>query len=139
MVLRVPTVALAALFSAIVVALSAMSVGVSFTGVTVRTKVCAALVSTPLLAVPPSSTATTDTVAVPLASAAEVKVSVPLASSAGWALKSALLVLVTVKLTDCEDSFAGPDEMVVATLGMLCAPASSKTSTVKAGAGPSEV
>ena len=134
--LRVPTVALAALFSAIVVALSAMSVGVSLTAVTVMAKVCAALVFTPPLAVPPSSTATTDTVAEPKALAAGVKVSVPLASTAGWALKIALLVLVTVKLTFCEGSFA---KMLVATLAMLCAPASSKISTEKAAKVPSEV
>src|SRR6516225_5734194 len=46
--------------------------GASFTGVTVIVNVCGALVSTPPLAVPPSSWARTVTVAHPLASGAGV-------------------------------------------------------------------
>ena len=91
------------------------AVGASFTGVTVIVKVCAALVATPPLAVPPESAATTVTVAVPLAFAAGVKVSVPLALIAGCTLKRALALFVTVKLTVCVDSFVGPELMAVAT------------------------
>ena len=54
------------------------------------------LVSTPPLAVPPLSWATTVTVALPKALAAGVKVSVPLVLIAGWALKRLLLLFVTV-------------------------------------------
>ena len=60
-----------------------MTTGASFTAVTVMVKVCAALVSTPLLAVLPLSSAMTVTVAVPLELAAGVKVSVPAALIAG--------------------------------------------------------
>jgi hypothetical protein len=67
--------------------------------VIVTVKVCAALVATPLLAVPPESCIVTVTVALPLAFAAGVNVSVPLALIDGWALKRALLLFVTVKLT----------------------------------------
>ena len=62
-------------------------------------KVWAALVSAPLLSTPPVSCAVTVTVAVPFAFAAGVKVSVPSAARAGWALKRALALFVTVKLT----------------------------------------
>jgi hypothetical protein len=90
-------------------------VGASFTAETVMTKVCAALVSTPPLAVPPESCIVTDTVAVPFAFAAGVKVSVPLALIAGCTLKRALLLFVTVKLTVCVDSSAGPELMALTT------------------------
>ena len=49
-----------------------MKLGASLTAVTVIVKVCVALVSTPPLAVPPSSVIVTVTVAVPLALAAGV-------------------------------------------------------------------
>ena len=80
--------------------------------VVVMANVCAALVFTPPLAVPPSSCATTVIVAVPVVGPA-VNVSVPLLLMAGCTAKSALLVFVTMKLTVCEDSF-GPGEMLVA-------------------------
>ena len=102
----------------------AASVGASLTAVTVIVKVCAALVSTPG-EVPPLSTAKPVTVATPLALAAGVKVRVPAVLMAGWTLNSALLLFVTVKLTVCADSFAGPAEMLVAKLATVCAPASS--------------
>ena len=78
-------------------------------------KVCAALVSTPPLAVVPLSWVVTDTVAVPLAFAAGVKVSVPLALIAGCTLKRALLLFVTVKLTVWDDSFVGPELIALTT------------------------
>ena len=53
------------------------------TAVIVIVNVCGADVSTPPLAVPPSSCATTVTVAVPLAFGAEVYVSVPFEATAG--------------------------------------------------------
>ena len=57
------------------------------------------LVATPPFAVPPESWAVTVTVASPTTFKAGVKVSVPLALIAGWALKRALLVFVTLRLT----------------------------------------
>ena len=104
-----------------------VSVGASFDAISVIINVCAALVATPPLAVPPVSWAITVTVAVPLAFAAGVKVSVPPALMAGWALKRALVVFVTVKLTVCADSSAGPAEMLAAKPLWVCAPASSAT------------
>ena len=104
-------------------------VGASAIAVTVMVKVCAAVVATPPLAVPPSSWAVTVTVALPLAFAAGVKVSVPLALIAGWALKRALWVFVRVKLIVCVDSFVGPADRLVAKPLWVCAPASSATVT----------
>ena len=90
--------------------------GASFTFVTLSVNVCAALVSTPPLSVPPSSCARTVTVAEPKAFAAGVKVNVPSAAIAGWLLNSALLSFETRKSTTCVDSSAGPAEMLVAKL-----------------------
>ena len=109
--------------------------GASFRLLTVRVKVCAALVSTPLLAVPPSSCAMTVTVAEPKALAAGVKVSVPPVLTTGWLLKSALLSFVTVKLTTCDDSFAGPAEMLVTAKARVFAPESSHATTPPATPG----
>ena len=89
---------------------------------TVMVKVCAALVSTPPLAVPPLSCAFTVTVATPFAMRAGVKVSVPSTPIAGWVLKSALLLFVTRKLTAWPDSFAGPARMFAAKTGTDCSP-----------------
>ena len=79
----VPTVAFAALFSARLLADSAMSVGASFTDVTVMVKVLDALVSTLPSAMPPLSWTAIVTVAEPFALLAGVKVRVPLAATAG--------------------------------------------------------
>ena len=71
-----------------------VTVGGSFTGVMVRVKALVAR-SMPPLSVPPSSCATTVTIAVPFALAAGVKVSVPLEFTVGSTAKSALLLVVT--------------------------------------------
>src|SRR5262249_60560878 len=68
----------------------------------------------PPLAVPPSSGATTVTIALPKASGAGVKVSLPVASTAGCALNRPLLSLVTLKLTVWPLSSAGPGLTAVA-------------------------
>ena len=105
--------------------MASATTGASFTGVTVRRKVCGALVSTPLLFVPPLSCAMTVTVAVPVAFVAGVKVSVPLAASAGGTLKRASLLLVTVK-----ESVWVPPSLSLRLLAKpltVCAPASSAT------------
>src|SRR5258706_168697 len=91
-----------------------VKLGASLTGVMVMVNVCAAEVSTPPFAVPPSSCATTATVAVPKASGAAVNVRLPDASTDGCALKSALLLLLVVKVTLCDASSAGPAEIAVA-------------------------
>ena len=116
-----------ALSSAMLVSAMSVIVGASFAALSVRVKVCAALVSTPPLAVRPLSCAVTVTVALPLAFVAGVKVSVPAAPIAGWALKRALASFVSVKLTVWADSSAGPAEMLVAKPLWFCAPASSTT------------
>src|SRR5690349_13231113 len=84
--------------------------GGSLTAFTVMVKVWPALVSTPPLAVPPLSCATTVTTAVPFASGAGVNVSTPEGETAGCDAKSALLLLVAVKVTLCDDSSGGPAE-----------------------------
>src|SRR5439155_22553725 len=89
--------------------------GGSLSSVTLMAKVCAAEVSTPPFAVPPSSCAAMVTVAMPFAFGAGVKVSVPLAPTVGCAEKSVLSLLLTLKLTVCDDSF-GPGEIAVAQL-----------------------
>ena len=91
-----------------------LKVGASLTGVIVIVAVCAVEVSLPPLLVPPSSTAVTVMVAVPLASAAGVKVRVPAVSIAGSAANSAGWSTVTVKPTFCADSFDGPAVMPLA-------------------------
>src|SRR5262249_59036652 len=87
-------------------------------------------VSSPPLAVPPSSLRRMVMVAEPLASAAGVNVSVPSAATAGAALNRAGLVLpVTSNASDCPDSLAGPLLMPVAQPVIDCGPASSLTTT----------
>src|SRR5258705_545642 len=105
----------------------AVNDGPSFTGVTAMVNVCGALVSSPTLAVPPPSDSITLTVATPVALAASVYVRVAWAARGGWPLKRALLLFVTLKVTDCPDSSAGPALIDVAQLGMLCAGASSNS------------
>ena len=85
-----------------------MKLGASFTAVTVIVKVCEALVSAPLLAVPALSCSCTVTVAVPLAFAAGVKVSVPEAEIVGCAENTPLLLFVTRKSNTWLDSSDGP-------------------------------
>src|ERR1043165_7711206 len=46
---------------------------------------------------------------------------------AGWVENRALLSLLTVKLSVCPDSSAGPREIAVAQFNTVCAPASSFT------------
>src|SRR4029077_10254479 len=101
--------------------------GTSFTAVTAMVKVCAALVSDPPLAMPPLSCRATVTVAVPFALAAVVYVNVPLAAIAGCVANSALLLLVTVKLSAWPISSAGPALIDVAHAATVWAPASSST------------
>ncbi len=72
-----------------------VTVGASFTGVTVIVKVLVVL-STPPLAVPPSSWAITVTVLEPVALAAVVKISLPLKSTVGCTEKRLLVPAVTV-------------------------------------------
>ena len=73
-----------------------VKLGTSFTAVTLITNVCAALVSTPPLAVPPLSCKRTVIVALPLAFAAGVKVRLPFEEfTAGSTLNSASLFVVT--------------------------------------------
>ena len=106
---------------------------------TVRVKVCAALVSTPPSAVPPLSCARTVTVAVPLAVLSGVKVSVPLAPIAGATLKSAELSVVTMKLTVCAASPDGPAEMAVTKLLEVTSPLLAGTVMANWPAVPAEV
>ena len=105
--------------------LPATTTGASFTGFTLMLNCCTADVSTPPFAVPPLSWICTETIAVPNASGAEVNVRLPLASTAGCALKSALLLFVTMKLMTCALSFAGPALIAVAQPFTVCGPASS--------------
>ncbi len=100
-----------------------MKPGASLTPVIVIVNVCAALVSTPPLAVPPSSCTCTVTVAVPLRFAAGVKVNVPFAATAGCAENSGLLSLLTMKSTACVSP--GPALIAVAHPVTECAPLSS--------------
>src|SRR4051794_30949182 len=64
----------------------------------------------------------TETVAVPVWFAAAVNVSVPAEDTAGCTLNSALALLVTMKLSVCDDSLAGPAERFVAQFARLNAP-----------------
>ena len=82
------------------------TVGASFTATTVIVKVFVARF-TPPLSVPPSSCATTVTVATPLALSAGVKARVPLSATLGATLNKPLLLLpVTTFVTLCPASFA---------------------------------
>src|SRR5947207_8659330 len=101
--------------------------GASLTAVTLIVNVCGADVSTPPFAVPPLSCATTVTVALPFAFAADVYVSVPLDETAGCTLNSALLLFVAVKVTVCLLSSGVAAEIAVAKLATLCGTASSLT------------
>src|SRR5262245_51555956 len=104
-----------------------VKLGASLTALTVMTKLCVGLESTPPLAVPPLSFATSVLVAVPLAFAAEVYESVPADETAGPAENRLWFVLfVTTNDTVWPDSF-GPALIAVAQFGTLCAPASSFT------------
>ena len=60
-----------------------VKLGASFTGFTVMVKVFVSLVSSPPLAVPPSSWSVTLIVAAPLALSAGMKLSVPLGATEG--------------------------------------------------------
>ena len=104
-----------------------MNVGGSFTAVIVMENDCAALVFTLGDVFDPESTALTDTVVEPLASAAGVKVNVPSAATAGCTENNAVLVAVTVNDTDCVDSLLGPAKIDVAQPLMDAAPESSFT------------
>ena len=113
-----------------VVRVMSLACGGSLTAVTVMVKTWAELVSTPPLAVPPSSWRVAHTLVLPLASAAGVKVSTPAALNPGWPENRGLSSLVRVKASDCPVSstaVTGPGRMVVAQPGMTCGPASSNT------------
>src|SRR5438046_1508693 len=86
---------------------------------------CTADVSTPPFAVPPLSWICTETIAVPNASGAEVNVKLPLASTAGCALKSALLLFVTLNVSVCPDSSAGPLLTALSQPSTVCSAPSS--------------
>ena len=86
----------------------AVNSGASLSDVTEIAKVWGALVSLPPLAVPPSSTACTVTVAAPLASAAGVKVRVPFGWTSGCAANSAAPSLLALKVTDWPLWFGWP-------------------------------
>src|SRR5438552_14054230 len=123
----VPSIAVAPCPSVNVNVPPAVSTGGSFTAVTVIVNVIAEEVSTPPFAVPPSSCSCTVTVAVPFAFGAGVNVNTPAGEIAGCVLNSALLLLLTMKLTTCVASF-GPALMAVAH-GCEYAPLSSLTVT----------
>jgi hypothetical protein len=102
-----------------------VKLGAWLTNKTVIVNVCGALVSTPPLAVPPSSCSRTVTVADPLALAAGVYVNVPFAAIVGCAVNSAVLSLPTIKFSVCPASFAGPALIPVAHPATVCGPAFS--------------
>ncbi len=115
-------------FSRTVGSVPAVKLGGSLTGVTLMTQLWAALVSTPPLAVPPSSDRVRVRVAEPLALLAGVKVRVPSAATAGPALNRPVLVLaMTLKVRVCPASAGDPALMPVAQPGKVWAPASSRT------------
>src|SRR5436189_281050 len=121
--------------------------GAAFGGTTVMVKVCAGLVSTPPLAVPPLSVSFTETVllpdrpaagvyvrvpvaALPNLLAAAVKLNVPVPDTAGARENSVGFELpMMLKLTVWAASSEGPGEIAVAH-GAEYAPESSKTVTV---------
>ena len=108
----------------------AVKTGTSFTELTVTRKVWSAAVSTPLLAVPPSSDRVTVTREVPNWSSAGVKVRVPLvALTAGCTLKSVVSPATTVKVNTWPDSLVAPLSMAVAQLAVVYPPLSSSTVT----------
>ena len=76
-----------------------MKLGASLTGVTVITNVCAGEMSTPPLAVPPSSLSVSVIVAVPLALAPGVNVKAPAEETVGPTLnKLGFVLLVTLNV-----------------------------------------
>ena len=88
--------------------------GASLTPLTVILKRFTALRSKPAKFVPPLSSAYTSTSAVPTASAAGVKLSVPAVLIAGPSENRFVLLLLSTKLTTCDDSLAGPAKISVA-------------------------
>src|SRR5665213_2067544 len=90
-----------------------LNVGGWFTNCTVIVNVCGALVFWPPLAVPPLSTAITVTVATPFELAVGVNVNVPVGLMAGCTANRALLLLLTMSVTDCAASSGGPGLMFV--------------------------
>src|SRR5438093_195054 len=104
-----------------------MKLGASFTALTVIVKKFGgADSSTPPLAVPPLSCATSVIVAVPLAFAVGVYVSVPVELIVGPAAnRLGLLLPVMMKFTVWPASLAGPGLIPVAQVATTCAPASS--------------
>src|SRR5512132_3681740 len=105
---------------------------------TVIVNVWVGLVSTPPLAVPPSSVRRTVMVAVPVTPLGSQE-RVPSAATAGAVVKMAgLLLPVTSKVTVCPASSGGPAEMPVAQPGTLCGPVGDVSDwsapTVKTGA-----
>src|SRR5579871_3053286 len=106
----------------------AAATGASFTGVTRMPNDTAAEVSMPPFAVPPLSWSWTVIVAAPFAFGAVVNVSTPVGLIAGSAANSAGLLVETRKVSVCDDSFAGPAEMLAAHAAEY-GPASSATVT----------
>src|SRR5262245_15782346 len=105
------------------VTLTDWAVGASLIARTVMVNVCVGLASTPPSRVPPSSTAPTAIVAVPLALSAGVKVNVPSAATAGPAANRPGFVFDTTwKDSTCPASFAGPTDIPVAHPGTDCGP-----------------
>src|SRR5659263_162196 len=84
-------------------------------------------VSTPPLAVPPSSWMRTVTVAVPFMLAAGVYVRVPVAAMAGWTAKRLLLLFVTLTFRVWPDSLEGPALTLVAHPAIVFGPQFSRT------------
>ena len=90
-------VSMAPLSSSTVTAPPAVKLGASLTAVIVNRNVTSAAVSSPLLAVPPSSDSVTVITVVPLASASTSKVRLPLlVSTAGCTLNSVVSAAATV-------------------------------------------
>src|SRR5262249_53593012 len=104
-----------------------VKLGASLTEVTVMSKLCVGLWSTPPLAVPPLSVSRSVIVAEPNAFAAGVSVTVPVGHPAGPALNSAALVLLAIPTQPASAPSSGPALIAVAQPVTICAPASSST------------
>src|SRR5262249_36496794 len=118
----------------VTVGVGRVNVGASLTAFTVIVNVWVVDVSDPPLAVPPLSFNCTVMVAVPLAFAAGVNVSVPSGAIDGaTANRPAFVFPVTLNVSACPDSSAGPALMPVANPATVCGPASSFTVTVVVG------
>ena len=104
-----------------------MASGASLIALTVMTKVCGSDVSSPPLAVPPSSWTYSVMFATPFLLAAGVNVSVPSEATAGPAEKSVGLSLLSITNVTPWPPSLGPAEMPVAQPATDCAPASSST------------